>query len=253
MAPSPWPLNSSISLGIVFSSLALWMHGFLYANYLSFLSVLLLTFTMAFWFRDIISEATYLGTHTLKVQSNLILGVGLFILSEALFFFSIFWTYFHSSLSPNIELGGQWPPLGIETINTFELPLLNTILLLSSGITVTYAHHCLIQGKRKGCLNGIGLTIFLAILFTAFQATEYLVSSFTISDGVYGSCFYFSTGFHGIHVLIGTAFIAVMFWRAFAYHLTQHHHLGFTASILYWHFVDYVWLALFLIFYYWVG
>lgn len=133
----------------------------------------------------------------------------------------------------------------------FELPLLNTVLLLSSGVTVTYAHHCLIQGNRKGSLNGLVVTAILALIFTAFQGVEYTVSSFTISDGAYGSCFYFGTGFHGLHVIIGTAFLAVGLWRILAYHLTENHHLGFESAILYWHFVDVVWLFLFISIYYW--
>ena len=136
---------------------------------------------------------TYLGNHTNAVQRGLNLGVGLFIVSEALFFLAIFWTFFHSSLSPNIELGAQWPPMGINGINPFELPLLNTIILLS-GVLVTYAHHSVIQGNRRGALYGLVYTILLAVLFTALQGIEYTVSSFTISDGIYGSCFYFGTG-----------------------------------------------------------
>ena len=127
---------------------------------------------------------TYLGNHTSAVQKGLNLGVGLFIVSEALFFLAIFWTFFHSSLSPNIELGAQWPPMGINGINPFELPLLNTIILLSSGITVTYSHHSIIQGNRKGALYGLVYTIILAVLFTILQGVEYTVSSFTISDGI---------------------------------------------------------------------
>jgi len=156
-----------------------------------------------------------------------------------------------SSLSPTVELGAQWPPLGIEPINPFELPLLNTVILLSSGVTITWAHHSLICGERKGALYGALLTIGLAVIFTGFQMVEYNVSSFTISDGVFGSCFYFSTGFHGIHILIGTAFLGVGCWRLLAYHSTDSHHLGFESAILYWHFVDVVWLFLFVAVYYW--
>jgi cytochrome c oxidase subunit 3 len=123
--------------------------------------------------------------------------------------------------------------MGIEGVNPFELPLLNTIILLSSGVTITYAHHSLIQGNRKGALYGTIATIILAVIFTGLQGLEYTVSSFTISDSVYGSCFYFSTGFHGIHVLIGTAFLAVGFWRLYSYHLTDHHHIGYESGILY--------------------
>ena len=194
---------------------------------------------------------TYLGNHTYAVQRGINIGVGLFIVSEVFFFLTIFWAFFHSSISPSIELGTQWPPMGIEGVNPFELPLLNTIILLSSGVTITFAHHSLIQGNRKGALYGTVFTILLAIVFTGLQGLEYTVSSFTISDSVYGSCFYFGTGFHGLHVIIGTIFLVVGFWRLLAYHLTDHHHCGFESAILYWHFVDVVWLFLYISVYYW--
>jgi cytochrome c oxidase subunit 3 len=142
---------------------------------------------------------------------------------------------FHSSLAPTVELGSQWPPRGIEALNPFAIPLLNTILLLSSGRTVTYAHHALIQKDRKATLLGIALTLVFAIIFTALQGVEYRNAGFTIADGVYGSCFYFGTGFHGFHVIIGTLFIGVAFYRIIRYHMTNTHHLGFESSILYWH------------------
>ena len=251
VSPSPWPILTCLSLfGIVTSGVST-MHGFIYSASLFFSGFISLIYSMSFWFRDIISEATYLGNHTLAVQRGLSLGVALFIASEALFFLAIFWTFFHSALSPAAEVGAQWPPDGIESINAFELPLLNTMLLLASGVTITYAHHCIIHGKRTGALYGITLTVILAIAFTCFQAVEYEVSSFTLSDSSYGSCFYFGTGFHGLHVIIGTAFIAVGLWRLLAYHFTVNHHLGLESSILYWHFVDVVWLFLFMSVYYW--
>lgn len=251
VSPSPWPLYTSISLFILTTSTVLFMHGFEYFDKFVFISVLNVIYSMGLWFRDIISEGTYLGNHTYAVQRGLNLGVGLFIISEVFFFIAIFWTFFHSSISPSVELGAQWPPMGIEGVNPFELPLLNTIILLSSGVTITYAHHSLIQGNRKGALYGTIATIILALVFTGFQGLEYTVSSFTISDGVYGSCFYFGTGFHGLHVIIGTAFLAVGLWRLMAYHLTDHHHLGYESGILYWHFVDVVWLFLYISVYYW--
>ena len=251
VSPSPWPLLTSISLFTLTSSGVLTMQGFNNAGYLLVLAFISLILSMSFWWRDVISEGTYLGNHTLAVQKGLNMGVALFIVSEALFFLAIFWAFFHSALSPTIELGAQWPPMGIEAINPFELPLLNTVILLSSGFTVTYAHHSLICGNRKGALNGIIITVILAVIFTCLQGVEYSVSSFTISDGIYGSCFYFGTGFHGLHVMIGTAFIAVGFFRCYAYHVTDNHHLGLESSILYWHFVDVVWLFLFISIYYW--
>jgi len=227
VSPSPWPLYTSMSLLTLTTSVVSTMHAFNLAYYFLILGLISVIYSMSLWFRDIVSEATYLGNHTLAVQRGLNMGVALFIVSEALFFLAIFWAFFHSALSPIIELGAHWPPKGIDPINPFELPLLNTIILLSSGVTVTYSHHSLLQG------------------------IEYTVSSFTISDGTFGSCFYFSTGFHGLHVLIGTAFLAVGTWRVLAYHLTDNHHLGLESAILYWHFVDVVWLFLFVSIYYW--
>ena len=249
--PSPWPFNTSFSLLLITFTGILIFQNFTNAIYIINIALLSLIFSMSLWFRDIISEATYLGNHTLAVQKGINMGIGLFIASEALFFLAIFWAFFHSALSPTMELGAKWPPLGVEAINPFELPLLNTVILLSSGVSVTYSHHCLIQNNRKGALYGLVFTILLAIVFTAFQAIEYTVSSFSISDGTYASCFYFGTGFHGLHVIIGTAFLAVGLWRLLAYHLTENHHLGYESGILYWHFVDVVWLFLYISIYYW--
>jgi len=251
VSPSPWPVFLSLNLLTLTTSGVLSMHGFWFVSNIFFTVLCAVVYTMFLWFRDIISEATYIGNHTLAVQKGLNMGVALFIVSEALFFLAIFWTFFHSALSPNVELGAQWPPMGIQAINPFELPLLNTVLLLSSGVTVTYAHHSLIQGNRAGTLYGLLYTILLAVLFTALQGVEYSVSSYTISDGIYGSCFYFGTGFHGLHVIIGTIFLSVGFWRVLAYHSTENHHLGLEAGILYWHFVDVVWLFLYISIYYW--
>ena len=251
VSPSPWPLYTSIALFTLATSGTLSMHNFSNAYYTFYVAFVVVVAAMSLWFRDIIAEGTFLGNHTLAVQRGINLGVILFIVSEALFFLAIFWAFFHSALTPTIELGGQWPPMGIEPVNPFELPLLNTVILLSSGATVTYAHHSLIQGKRSGALYGSIATIALAVIFTGFQGLEYSVSSFTISDGVFGTCFFFGTGFHGLHVMVGTAFLAVALWRIYAYHLTDNHHLGFEGGILYWHFVDVVWLFLYISVYYW--
>jgi cytochrome c oxidase subunit 3 len=251
VSPSPWPTYTSIALLSLTTSGVSTMHSFHNAGWFLLLAFITVVLSMGLWWRDVISEGTYLGNHTLAVQRGLNMGVALFILSEALFFLAIFWAFFHSALSPTVELGAQWPPMGIEAINPFELPLLNTVILLSSGFTVTYAHHSLIQGNRSGALYGLVITVVLAIVFTLLQGVEYTVSSFTISDGIFGTCFYFGTGFHGLHVMIGTAFILVGLWRVLAYHSTDNHHLGLESAILYWHFVDVVWLFLFIAIYYW--
>lgn len=250
VSPSPWPMYTSFCLLNVTNSAVLSMHMFDKIYGLLYISILLVIWSMSLWFRDIISEGTFLGNHTSAVQRGLNIGVLLFIVSEALFFMAIFWAFFHSSLKPGIELGGEWPPMGIEAINPFELPLLNTVILLSSGATITYAHHSLINEKRKGTLIGSFATIGLAIAFTIFQVIEYKVSSFTLSDGIFGSSFFFGTGFHGLHVIIGTIFLSVGLWRLLNYQLTHNHHCGFESAILYWHFVDVVWLILYLSVYY---
>jgi heme/copper-type cytochrome/quinol oxidase subunit 3 len=251
VSPSPWPLYTAGSLFALTTSGVLCMHNFLSTSTVFFVALVMVVYSMTLWFRDVVSEATFLGNHTLAVQKGINIGVALFIISEVLFFLAIFWTYFHSALSPDVEIGAEWPPMGIQAINPFELPLLNTVILLSSGITVTYAHHSLIQGNRSGALNGLVYTIILAIIFTGLQGIEYTVSSFTISDGVFGSCFYFGTGFHGLHVIIGTIFLGVGLYRLMLYHLTDNHHLGLESGILYWHFVDVVWLFLYVFIYYW--
>jgi cytochrome c oxidase subunit 3 len=251
VSPSPWPFFTSITLLNLTISTAFSMHNFIYSYFFLYIALGLVISSMSFWFRDVISESTYIGDHTLAVQKGLNFGIILFIVSEALFFMAIFWAFFHSALTPTVELGAQWPPIGIEPINPFELPLLNTVILLSSGATITFGHHSIIQGKRAGALFGSIATIILAIIFTGLQWIEYSVSSFTISDGIFGTSFFFGTGFHGLHVIIGTIFLGVALWRTFAYHLTDHHHLGLEGGILYWHFVDVVWLFLYISIYYW--
>jgi cytochrome c oxidase subunit 3 len=185
-------------------------------------------------------------------NGGLLLTLG-FILSEIFAFFSVFWAFFHSSLSPAIEIGGLWPPLGITPLDPFSIPLLNTFLLLSSGAFVTYGHHALIAGDRKGAIFGTLITIILAIVFTVLQYVEYSEAGFTIADSVFGTVFFASTGLHGLHVIVGTIFITVGFIRILNYHLTDTHHIGHESGILYWHFVDVVWLFLFIAVYYWGG
>lgn len=253
VTPSPWPLLISFSLLNAAIGAVLYFHG--YANGGSVLSIGLLStvFAMILWFRDVIVEGTFLGDHTAEVKKGLHLGMLLFIVSEAFAFLSVFWAFFHSSLSPAIEIGGQWPPQGITPLDPFAIPLLNTILLVSSGAFVTYGHHALIKGDRKGAIVGTFLTIVFAVIFTGLQYFEYVEAPFTFSDSVFGSAFFASTGLHGIHVIIGTIFILVGFVRLLNYHLTSDHHQGFEAAILYWHFVDIVWLFLFVAIYYWGG
>src|SRR6266566_2346489 len=251
--PSPWPILLSFSLLNLTVGAVLYMHGFLNGGIVLTIGFVLTVFGMTLWFRDVITEGTYLGHHTKEVKHGLMLGVLLFIVSEVFAFLSIFWAFFHSSLSPAVEIGGSWPPMGITPLDPFAIPLLNTFLLLSSGAFVTYGHHALIAGNRKGAIFGTLITIILAVVFTVLQYIEYSEAGFTIADSVFGTVFFASTGLHGLHVIVGTIFITVGFIRILNYHLTDTHHIGHESGILYWHFVDVVWLFLFIAVYYWGG
>jgi cytochrome c oxidase subunit 3 len=251
--PSPWPLLVSLALLTTTLSAVITFHGFSNGSFLLSLGLLSTILTIILWFISVTREATALGFHTQRVIAGLSLGFILFIISEVFFFLSFFWAFFHSALAPTVELGSTWPPVGIEALNPWEIPLLNTVLLLSSGATLTYSHHSLIAGSRKGAIFGLILTVVLAVIFTLLQIYEYYNSSFTISDGVYGSTFYITTGLHGLHVLVGTIFLVVSLVRLVNYHFTVGHHLGFESAILYWHFVDVVWLFLFISIYWWGG
>jgi len=161
--------------------------------------------------------------------------------------------FFHSSFNPSQAIGGVWPPAFFEVLNAWEIPFLNTVILLNSGATVTWAHHAIVWGNKKSASLALICTILLAIVFTALQLFEYISSTFFISDGIYGSCFYMATGFHGFHVFIGTCFLLVCLIRLHLGHFTKEHHFGFEAAAWYWHFVDVVWLFLFVTIYWWGG
>nr|BBO25388.1 cytochrome oxidase subunit 3 [Linckia laevigata] len=246
---SPWPLTGAISALMMTSGLILWFHT--NSNLLLIFGGILLLLTIINWWRDVVREATFQGYHTLPVNNGLRYGMILFITSEVCFFFAFFWAFFHSSLAPTVELGVTWPPTGINPINPFLVPLLNTAVLLSSGVTVTWAHHSILSKNRNEAIQGLFLTILLGVYFTALQAWEYYDSSFTIADSVYGSTFFVATGFHGLHVLIGTTFLSVCFLRLITFHFSNQHHFGFEAAAWYWHFVDVVWLFLYICIYWW--
>nr|YP_010545671.1 cytochrome c oxidase subunit III [Mopalia retifera]UYG48467.1 cytochrome c oxidase subunit III [Mopalia retifera] len=246
---SPWPLVGSMGAFCLTVGLAAWFHG--YSLFLMLLGMALIILTMLQWWRDVIREATFQGYHTLRVSRGLRWGMILFITSEVLFFFAFFWAYFHSSLSPCLEVGSCWPPSGITPLNPFQVPLLNTAVLLASGVSVTWAHHSLIDGDKSSANISLLVTVLLGVYFTFLQAGEYLETSFTIADSCYGSTFFVATGFHGLHVLIGSTFLMVTLWRNFSDHFSKFHHFGFEAAAWYWHFVDVVWLFLYISIYWW--
>nr|QPK42048.1 cytochrome c oxidase subunit III [Criotettix japonicus] len=246
---SPWPLTGAIGAFIMTTGLTKWFH--LYMMDLMMLGLLIIILTMIQWWRDVTREGTYQGLHTKKVSMGLRWGMILFITSEVLFFFSFFWAFFNSSLAVNMELGMNWPPMGIEPFNPLNIPLLNTIILLSSGITITWAHHSMMESNQNQTMQGLIMTVMLGFYFTILQAYEYIEAQFSIADSVYGSTFFVATGFHGIHVMIGTTFLFICLLRLIMYHFSSAHHLGFEAAAWYWHFVDVVWLFLYITIYWW--
>jgi cytochrome c oxidase subunit 3 len=266
--PSPWPALGALGAFLLTFGLIMFMHpgilgegleeGIESLGILAFLpGIIVILGTMAVWWRDVIQEATFDGYHTPVVQLGMRYGMALFICSEVMFFVAFFWAFFESSLFPKefpYDLaGGVWPPKGIETFDPFDVPFMNTVILLLSGVTVTWAHHALREGKQAQTVRGLAYTIGLGILFTALQAYEYIHAGFGFKDGIYGSTFYMATGFHGAHVIIGTTFLIVCFFRAKKGHFKPEHHFGFEAAAWYWHFVDVVWLFLFSCVYWWGG
>ena len=251
--PSPWPLICATAALSMTMSGVQYMHGYSGGGWTCLLSFIALLMGAGVWWRDISREGTFQGHHTSIVQVGLRYGMLLFIASEIMFFFAFFWAFFHSSLAPSIAIGAIWPPKGITVFNPWEIPLLNTLILLLSGVTVTWAHHAIVAGDREGTILGLLFTVTLGAIFTFFQGVEYFESTFCISDGVYGSTFFMATGFHGFHVLVGSIFLVVCLIRKINYHFTKQHHFGFEAAAWYWHFVDVVWLFLFTVVYWWGG
>ena len=247
--PSPRPIQGAISAFLLTLGMVIYMHEG--GAWLLVIGVIALLATMFLWFRDVVQEATFQGHHTPAVQIGLRYGMALFIASEVMFFSAWFWAFFNASLFPPPAIEGIWPPPGVVTFDPWELPFLNTLILLTSGVTVTWAHHALIAGNRQHMLQGLGLTILLGLTFTGVQAYEYVHAAFKFTDGIYSTTFYMATGFHGAHVIIGTIFLGVCFYRGYKGHFKPDHHFGFEAAAWYWHFVDVVWLFLFTCIYVW--
>ncbi len=261
--PSPWPIIGATSALAITMGGVYWIRGG--TPLISIAGIFGIVYVMIAWWRDVINEGEHKGDHTSVVQLSLRYGMILFIASEVMFFVAWFWAYFDAALFPAEHtefmrtelLGGQWPPVPTaddrfkSTFDPWHLPLLNTLILLTSGTTVTWAHHALLENDRKGLIQGLWLTIILGVCFTCVQAFEYSHAAFTYAGHIYGSTFFMATGFHGAHVIIGTIFLSVCLLRAYLGHFKPDHHFGFEAAAWYWHFVDVVWLFLFTFIYVW--
>ena len=248
---SPWPLISSLGALFITLGLVIWFHTNSMSLFCLGLTIILLT--MYQWWKDVVKEGRMQGLHTNLVELGLRWGIALFIVSEVLLFVSFFWAFFHSRLAPTFEIGRYWPPIGVVTFDPFQVPLLNTIVLLASGVAVTWAHHAIMANHFLAAKQRLMLTIVLGLYFTALQALEYYESSFRMADSVYGRTFFLATGFHGLHVIVGTSFLIVCFMRHNKFHFSPAHHFGFEAAAWYWHFVDVVWLFLYVRIYWWGG
>jgi len=261
--PSPWPILGAFFALVLTIGTVIWMRGG--TSLITVAGALGIVYIMIMWWRDIVVEAET-GYHTKVVQLHLRYGMILFIASEVMFFVAWFWAYFDAALYSNEAiqymrtelLGGVWPPKPTPDSNVFKgtfdpwhLPLLNTLILLTSGTTVTWAHHALLEGDRESVKKALWLTVILGALFTCVQAYEYAHAGFTFGGHIYGATFFMATGFHGVHVLIGTIFLAVCLYRVYLGHFRPDHHFGFEAAAWYWHFVDVVWLFLFVWIYVW--
>lgn len=247
--PSPWPLVGSLAAGLLTFGIVFYIHYD--TSWMMIAGLVGVLATMFFWWKDVVKESTILKQHTPVVEIGMRFGMALFIASEVMFFAAFFWAFFDASLFPKEATGFQWPPEGIKTFDPLDLPFLNTIILLTSGTTVTWAHHAVLEGNRKATVQALALTVFLGATFTALQVVEYAEAPFSIKDGIYPSTFFLATGFHGFHVIIGTIFLFVCMLRAWKGHFTPERHFGLEAAAWYWHFVDVVWLFLYICVYWW--
>lgn len=253
--PSIWPLASSFAAGLMALGMILFMHEVqifgMNATYaVLVLGLLAVLACMFFWWRDVVYEAVWEKAHSAVAKVGFRFGMMLFILSEVMFFVAFFWAFFAAALYP---MGGVWPPEGVITVDPLDLPLLMTMILLLSGCTITWAHAAILENDQENFALSLGLTVILGFFFLGFQVYEYSHLAYGFKDGIFSSTFYMATGFHGFHVFVGTLFLAVCYLRAKKMHFTKDGHFGFEAAAWYWHFVDVVWLFLFVAIYFWGG
>jgi len=254
---SHWPILTSFSLLALTLGAVMFMHEYPAGKFLTVFGVLTVVYCAWNWWSDVITEGRVGKHHTKAVRMGLRIGMSLFILSEVMFFFAFFFSFFSSSLFPAgildgfwVVADGTWPPEGIKTFDPWDIPFINTLILLLSGTTVTWAHHAIEHNDQESSITALGITVLLGITFSTLQAYEYHHAAFNLNDGVYAANFYLATGFHGLHVIVGTIFLTVCYFRAKKGHFAKGNgHLGFEFAAWYWHFVDVVWLFLFVFVY----
>lgn len=249
--PSPWPFGASAAAFLTAWGAVIYFHD-REQPWLMIAGLALVVLVAGLWWRDVLREAIVEHAHTDVVRHGLRMGMVLFIVSEVAFFAAFFWAFFHAALGVNPSIS-VWPPEGIETLSAWGLPFLNTLILLASGLTVNYAHHGVRENDRGAITRGLALTVILGAVFLTLQIVEYGEAAFAFTDGVYPSVFYMATGFHGFHVFVGVVFLTVTLIRSMKGHFSAHHHVGFEAAAWYWHFVDVVWIFLFVWVYWWGG
>ncbi len=264
--PSIWPLVGSFAGGLFALGMVLYMHkgalgGFEFGYTGIVAGLMAVAAVMFFWWKDVIYETVFEKAHNPITEIGLRFGMALFIASEVMFFVAFFWAFFDMSLYTDEvhqflrleHTKGVWPPPQVAPIDAFDLPLLMTMILLLSGCTTTWAHHAILKNDQKNFIQALGCTVALGFVFLCFQVYEYGHATFGFTEGIYSSTFYMATGFHGFHVFVGTVFLAVCWLRAKKGHFSADHHFGFEAAAWYWHFVDVVWLFLFIAVYVWGG
>ncbi|MGB0669868.1 MAG: cytochrome c oxidase subunit 3 [Rhodospirillales bacterium] len=248
--PSKWPIIGTVSALTTAIGGVIYMHSDV--PWLLIAGLVAIIYTFFGWCSQVVVEATKEKAHSGFVRTSLRISMLLFIASEVMFFFAFFWAFFHSSIPALSKVAQEvWPPEGVIPFDPWTLPFLNTLILLTSGATCTYAHHAVQKGDNAKTAKGLAMTVVLGVLFTALQAFEYSHAHFGFTDGIFSSTFYLATGFHGFHVIVGTIFLIVCWFRARAGHFTAESHVGFEAAAWYWHFVDVVWLFLFCCIYWW--
>ena len=244
-----WPFIMAVGLFYVLTGFCFFI------NYVGlkilFLGLIILGSASYFWLLDASDEAVYGGSHSRVVRNSLMKGFLLFLVSEIMLFFGFFWAFFHSALATSVELGSVWPPYGIMIIPPYDYPLLNTCLLIVSGFSVTWVHRGIASGSYRESLDSFLITILLGLIFMYFQIKEYYGATFNLQDGIYASTFYMLTGLHGCHVVVGIFFLIISMLSLLRGNYLRTHYLRLVFAIWYWHFVDIVWIFLFLGLYCW--